>query len=261
MCGRAMLFSNELSVIQQKMAASSAGIERRLEILKNLNFVKGQTILDIGCGGGHLLPDLALAVGKEGKILGLDPSEAQIEAATTRCNKINNIELLRLPANKTNLQANSVDIVTSTQTLEYIKNVDSALEEIARVIKNKSQFVNVSILWDHFKFHGPENHLNELIHETFKDHCFHQMLPMELNMRLSRQGFENISSRGLPFLVTKRHENSPAKYSEEVLALFALKQGIPEDKVSDWRVQLSKAEEDGRFGFTSYPVITKANLK
>ncbi|MDG2474919.1 MAG: methyltransferase domain-containing protein [Paracoccaceae bacterium] len=256
-----MIFNNELSTIQQKMAASAAGVERRLEILKALNLVTGQTVLDIGCGGGHLLEDLALAVGEKGKIFGLDPSETQIEAAIKRCNKLNNVKLLQLPANETGLKDNSVDIATSTQTLEYIKDVDDALIEIARVIKSQAKFVNVSILWDHFKFHGPENSLNQLIHDAFKDHCHHQMLPMELNMRLTRKGFENITSRGLPFLITKRHENSPAKFSEEVLARFALSKGVSEDKVFEWRRQLTMAEKDGRFGFTSYPVLTEANLK
>ena len=86
------------------------------------------------------------------------------------------------------------------------------------------------------------------------------------NITLSRTvakntGFENIKSRSLAFLITERNENSPAKFTEEILARFALSQGVPEDKVKDWRDQLSAAEDDGRFGFTSFPVLTEARLK
>ena len=80
-------------------------------------------------------------------------------------------------------------------------------------------------------------------------------------MRLQRTGFYNIKSRSLAFLITERHENSPAKFTEEILAKFALSQGVPEDKVTDWRDQLSTAETEGRFGFTSFPVLTEARLK
>ena len=256
-----MRFNKNLSSLQQKMAASSAGTHRRFEVFKALGIISGQTILDIGCGAGHLIEDLALAVGKKGRVIGIDPSEAQLESAHERCKSFNNVELLCVAADQTKLKNNLIDAATSTQTLEYIKDVDATIYEIARVLKSQSKFVNVSILWDHFKFHGPENKLNDLIHEAFKAHCFHQMLPMELDMRLRNAKFTNIKSNSLAFLVTNRHANSPAKFSEEILARSALKQGISEDKVLKWREQLATAEQEGRFGFTSFPVITEANLR
>lgn len=255
-----MLFNDKGSKMQQRMAASSAGVHRRQEILQSLEALKGQTALDVGCGAGHLVKDLALAVGETGRVFGIDPSKAQLQAAHKRCAELSNVELICCPANRTALQDNLVDLASSTQTLEYIEDVDSALIEIARVLKKYAKFVNVSVLWDHFKFHGPETRLNELIHDAFKAHCYHQMLPMELKMYLKRAGFEYIKSRSLAFLITERNENSPAKFTEEILAGFALNQGIQEDKVIEWKTQLSKAEKDGRFGFTSFPVITEARL-
>ena len=47
-----MKFNRELSIIQQKMAATSAGVNRRQAVLQALNLEAGQTILDVGCGGG-----------------------------------------------------------------------------------------------------------------------------------------------------------------------------------------------------------------
>ena len=149
-----MHFNSDLSTLQQKMAASSAGVNRRQEILTALSVETGQSILDIGCGGGHLIEDLALAVGPRGKALGLDPSESQLTGANKRCVNLSNVELLCRPAEDTQLSNNSLDSATSTQTLEYIEDVDMALCELARVIKPSAKFVNVSILWDHFRFHG-----------------------------------------------------------------------------------------------------------
>ena len=255
-----MLFSNELSALQQNMAASSAGIHRRLEILRALGVETGHTILDIGCGGGHLLEELAMAVGQSGRVLGLDPSESQLASATKRCTNFNNVELLCCPAEDTNLADNFLDSATSTQTLEYIKDVDAALHELVRLLKPRAKFVNVSILWDHFKFHGPEKKLNDQIHEAFRAHCFHQMLPIELNAKLDNLGFRDIKLKELSFIVTKRHHNSPAIFSEKVIAQFAISQGISKEDVADWRAQLATAEKNGRFGFTSFPVLTEANL-
>ena len=54
--------------------------------------------------------------------------------------------------------------------------------------------------------------------------------------------------------------NSPARYTEGVMANFALTQGVSEEDVADWKLQLDKAEALGRFGFTSFPVMTSAYL-
>ena len=151
------------------------------------------------------------------------------------------------------------EINTNSQNF-LIENVDSFLLETKRLLKSGGKLVNVSVLWDHFKFHGPENELNTLIHDAFRAHCFHQMLPMEMKSKLQNLGFYNIKNKELAFLITERNNNSPAKFTEETIAKFALKEGVSEDKVLDWRNQLALAEEQGHFGFTSFPVLTEALL-
>ena len=255
-----MKFNRELSIIQQKMAASSAGVNRRQAALQALDLKPGQTILDVGCGGGHLLEDLSLAVEEKGAVYGLDPSEVQIKSAQSRCKNLTNVELICNLASEIDLAAKSCDAVASIQTLEYIENLDSTLEEITRVLKNNSMFINVSVLWDHFKFHGPEEKLNNLIHEAFKSHCFHQMIPMVLEGKLNKLGFRNIKNQELSFLITRRHKNSPAAYAEIILSKHALKQGISEEKVFDWQKQLERAEMNKTYGFTSFPILTAGYL-
>ncbi len=163
-------------------------------------------------------------------------------------------------ADESQLKTNSCHFVTSTQALEYVPDVDPALDEITRILRPRGAFVNVSILWDHFKFHGADEKLNEKVHEAFRAHCSHQMLPMELPGKLTRRGFENIKDRSLAVVITRRDDNSPARYSEAVMANFALTQGVSAEEVSDWKSQLERAEKQGRFGFTSFPVLTSAHL-
>ena len=50
-----MEFKNEIAIIQQKATQTNVGVIRRQAILNELNIQRGQTIVDIGCGGGHLL--------------------------------------------------------------------------------------------------------------------------------------------------------------------------------------------------------------
>ena len=253
-------FDSGLGQLQRLMAESIAGTSRRNAILNEMQIQAGDTIIDVGCGAGHLLTHLAKAVGVNGKIYGLDPSEAQIEQAQNRCSEFVNIKYIKRNADESQLRTDSCHSVTSRQALEYVPDLEPALDEITRILKPGGAFVNVSILWDHLKFHGADERLNRQIHEAFRAHCSHQMLPMELPGKLERRGFKNIKDRSLAFVITRRDGNSPARYSEAVMANFALTQGVSQEEVSDWKYQLEKAEQQGRFGFTSFPVLTSAHL-
>ena len=103
-------------------------------------------MLDIRCGGGHLLEELAKAVGPKGKAIGLDTSEDQLKQAKKKCALYDNTSTLLGFANKINLESNSCDAVASAQTFEYIEDVDESIEEVARILKPSSIFVNISIL-------------------------------------------------------------------------------------------------------------------
>ena len=253
-------FDSDLGKLQRLMAESIAGTTRRNAILNELQIQAGNTIIDVGCGAGHLLTHLAKAVGDSGTIYGLDPSKAQLDQARKRCSEFENINYIEKNADQSQLENNSCNSVTSTQALEYVPDVEPALEEITRIVKSGGAFVNVSILWDHFKFYGADEKLNGKVHEAYRAHCSHQMLPMELPGKLERRGFENIKDRSLAFVITRRNGNSPARYSEALMANFALTQGLSAEEISDWKSQLERAEQQGRFGFTSFPVLTSASL-
>ena len=102
--------------------------------------------------------------------------------------------------------------------------------------------------------------LNKTIHDTFKAHCFHQMLPTSLEGKLKKFGFKNIKHKPLPMFITNRDDNSPAKFAEEVIGQFAIQQGMSETKVSEWKRQLKVAEVEGRFAYTNLPILTYAFL-
>ena len=89
-----MKFDKDISLIQQKMSETSIGIARRQNILKELNIEGGQTIIDVGCGGGQLVEAISLGVGVNGKAIGVDPSETQIVSAKDRCQSFENTEFL-----------------------------------------------------------------------------------------------------------------------------------------------------------------------
>ena len=256
-----MKFENDSSILQRKMSSSYVGVSRRQAMIKALNINIGDIILDVGCGGGQLIEDIAKSVGIADKAIGIDPSSSQISSAKELCSGLENTLFICCLANNIDLESESVDAVASIQTFEYIDDIDEALTEIKRLLKPRAKFLNISTLWDYYRFHGPEKKLNDLMHDVFKEHCSHQMVPTFLNGRLKNLGFKDIKTTELAYVFTKRDENSFAKYAETLIANFALSKGVEKEKVSEWQRQIKKAEENGRFCFTSIPVLTEAILE
>ena len=94
-----------------------------------------------------------------------------------------------------------------------------------------------------------------------------------ISVSLILQGFQNSSLKPVAriqkvhivilgaFLEGDLHfpaQNSFAYFASRTLSLFALKNGIPEEDIMTRNDQLKKADQEGRFGFNSAPVLTTA---
>ena len=144
-------------------------------------------MLDIGCGGGHLVQDFPLAVGPSGKAYGIDPGVSQVQSAQERCTHLFNADIFCGGAEEMDPPSGSCHAISFIQTLEFIKETDPMLSEIRQLLKRESKFANVSVLWDHSKFHGPEENLNNTMHEAYKDHRYHQVAPPNLPTKLKNR--------------------------------------------------------------------------
>ena len=98
-----MKFDNETSIIQQKIANGYAGVSRRLAIVNALNLEINETVIDIGCGGGHLVEEISKSIGSSGSAIGVDPSEFQIKTAKERCKNLPNVQFLCSNASDINI--------------------------------------------------------------------------------------------------------------------------------------------------------------
>ncbi len=113
-------------------ATGIAGYEYALQFL-NIN--SAQTLLDIGCGSG-LFSDLAVKKGAE--VTGIDASEQLIELAKQRNTfiKFQTGEMEELQ-----FADNTFNIVCGFNAFQYASDINNALSEAKRVLKNKGKLV------------------------------------------------------------------------------------------------------------------------
>ena len=98
---------------------------------------EGETVLDLGCGGGLDVFLAAKRVGREGKVIGLDMTPEMVDKAraSARAGNYRNVEFEVAEIEKLPLADDSVDVVTSNCVINHSPDKLAVFREAYRVLK------------------------------------------------------------------------------------------------------------------------------
>ena len=108
--------------------------------LQHIAIRSGDTILDIGCGGGRTIARLA-ALAKEGEVHGIDHSEESV-AASRRMNP--NARIVQGSVSKLPYPDGMFDLVTAVETHYYWPDLDADVREVLRVLEPGGTFLIIA---------------------------------------------------------------------------------------------------------------------
>jgi arsenite methyltransferase len=103
---------------------------------------RGETVLDLGSGGGIDVLLSAKRVGPTGKAYGLDMTDEMLALANENRRKagVENVEFLKGEIENIPLPDNSVDVIISNCVINLSANKDRVLQEAFRVLKPGGRF-------------------------------------------------------------------------------------------------------------------------
>jgi SAM-dependent methyltransferase len=114
--------------------------------LGHVSVGKGDTILDVGCGGGRTVSKLA-AIATEGKVYGVDYSEESV-AASKRSNArgidIGRVEIRQGSVSQLPFWDSTFDLVTGVETHFFWPDLPGDVREVFRVLKPGGTFLLVA---------------------------------------------------------------------------------------------------------------------
>lgn len=118
---------------------------RKLEV-KHSGIKKGDKVLEFGCGTGMLTTYLIKAIGKNGKVIGVDVGKEMINIAKNKLKTKKNAEFVIIDeTEKLPFKSNSFDVIITSLVMHLLtkKQKQIAFKEMYRVLKPKGNFLCV----------------------------------------------------------------------------------------------------------------------
>lgn len=187
---------------------------------------RGHHVLDLGSGAGNDCFVARAIVGEEGKVAGIDFTDAMLIKARENAAKLGytNVEFIKGDIENMPISDNSFDVIVSNCVLNLVPDKDKAFTEMMRVLKHGGHFCVSDVV---VKGTLPESVLRDA--ELYAG-CISGALPWDEYIDLiKRHGFKNVTIHtskqiSLPdeFLSFYLNENEITEYKEKQTGLFSI---------------------------------------
>jgi ubiquinone/menaquinone biosynthesis C-methylase UbiE len=225
-------------------------LRRRQLVRDALGAAPGERILDVGCGPGFYVAELAEQVGPTGSVVGIDSSPQMLAAAARRSDSRENVSFHEADATSLPIDDASFDAAVSVQVLEYVVDVDAALAELHRALRPGGRAIVWDVDWATVSMHSEDPARTRRVLERWDEHLAHPSLPRTLAHRLRSVGFDDVRMEAHAFATT---EFTPDSYAVSVLPVieqFVAGRGdAAAADASAWAAEARELGERGEFFF------------
>ena len=157
--------------------------------LSHIDLSTGDTVLDIGCGGGNTLARMAERV-TEGHLVGIDYAETSVEASrafNAALIAAGRMEILHGSVESLPFEDGHFDAVVTVESFYFWPNPEECLKEVARVVKKGGTFLLLAEIYE-------RNDLPESIREKIAGYQLTNPTPEEFERFFRAAGFAAVET-------------------------------------------------------------------
>ena len=243
-------FDEDTTRRMERMYPSPEVVAQRQLTLDMLHLQPGETVLDIGCGPGFLVHEMAQAVTGSGAILGMDLSEAALAHAQRRCAEQAHVEFHLGEATALPFGDAAFDAVAVTQVYEFVSDVDLALSELHRVLRPGGRALVMDTDWWSVLWHSSDASRMRRILDAWDAHLVHPVLPRTLGQRLVRAGLAVSDRKVFPYLAWDLRLGSYASGIAEMIRSFVPgRSGVTRAETDAWYADLQSLADANSYFF------------
>jgi ubiquinone/menaquinone biosynthesis C-methylase UbiE len=216
---------------------------QRRRVIELLAPEPGEQILDVGCGPGHLIGEIADLVAPGGRACGVDLSEQMLALAERT-----NVELAHVSDTKLPFGEACFDAAVATQAYEFVEELSAALAELHRVLRSGGRVLILDTDWDSLIWHSRDGPRMQRVLDGWRRRVADPHLPRTLAPRLRAAGFDVTRREVFPIFDTAGDERSYSAH--QINHLGASATGVPAAVLEDWAAELHDLARAGEYFFS-----------
>ncbi|MEM9781611.1 MAG: methyltransferase domain-containing protein [Pseudomonadota bacterium] len=248
-----MEFTGDIAALQQGMARTRDLAQRRLAILHELSPSRGERVIEIGCGAGLLLREIALATGPHGLAVGIDVSPDQVAAAEAETEGVPGVKVMAGDAADPPFPDGVFDAAVAAHVLEYLYDPARALRAVRRVLKPGARLVVLATNWDADFWHGTAPETAAPVISAWRAAMQWPNLPARIGPMMIEAGFTALRQVPVPVVNTALGEDQMAPWMARIMAAHAGDQAGQR-----WLAEMAAADGSGEIFYSSVPILTTA---
>lgn len=244
-------FDEETSRKVEALYRTPDVVAQRGRVLRALGLTEGERVLDIGSGPGLLANEMAVLVGHNGRVCGIDISEDMLTISRKRCADQPWTEFQRGDATKLPYSHDSFDAAVSTQVYEYVIDIPTALAEVYRVIRPGGRVVVLDTDYDSLVIHTENQARMERVLSAWNEHFVHAGLPRTLSRQLRDAGFTVRQRDAIPMFNPEYGESTFGRGALSIMASFVVgRRGVSQEEAAAWLAEFAELDREGKFFFS-----------
>jgi arsenite methyltransferase len=225
-------------------------VEQRRASRSLLALKPGEQVLDIGCGPGLLVMEMAQEVGARGSVTGIDVSADMLALARVRCTGHANVGVQDASATALPYAENAFDAVAVAQVYEFVDDLALGFAELKRVLKPGGRALIVDTDWDSVIWRNTDRNRMRRVIDAWHLHCPHPHLPSQLPQLIGDAGLRLERATTIP-IVNATYDGETYSYGmiRTIAKFVAGKNGVSEQEAAAWAEDLISFGTRGQYYF------------